>query len=57
MVPLWDLLNHVTGKCNVRLHHHAKAECLQMIATAPIAQGEELVNDYGDLSNGELLRR
>lgn len=57
MVPLWDLLNHVTGACNVRLHHDAAAGCLQMVATCAITCGEELVNSYGDLSNGELLRR
>ena len=57
MVPLWDLLNHVTGSCNVRLHHDAALGCLQMIATRAIAAGEELVNCYGALSNGELLRR
>jgi hypothetical protein len=33
MVPLWDALNHVTGRCNVRLHHDEDDECLQMIAT------------------------
>ena len=33
MVPLWDALNHVTGRCNVRLHHDEEDECLQMIAT------------------------
>jgi hypothetical protein len=29
---------------------------LQMIATRNIAMGEELVNNYGELSNAELLR-
>jgi hypothetical protein len=57
MVPMWDLLNHVTGRCNVRLHHDAQQHCLQMIATAPIPAGTELINCYGELSNGELLRR
>lgn len=32
-MPLWDALNHITGRCNVRLHHDEDAECLQMIAT------------------------
>lgn len=32
-MPLWDALNHITGRCNVRLHHDEKGECLQMIAT------------------------
>lgn len=57
MVPLWDLLNHVTGKANVRLNHDAKRGCLQMLTTQAVAKGAELVNTYGDLSNGELLRR
>eukprot|EP00884_Botryococcus_braunii_P011872 jgi/Botrbrau1/20686/Bobra.0058s0016.1 len=57
MVPYWDLLNHVTGKANVRLHHHARRGTLQMIATRAICPGEEVINSYGDLSNGELLRR
>jgi hypothetical protein len=57
MVPLWDLLNHVTGKRNVRLNHDTELECLQMIATCSIKQGDEIINSYGDLSNGELLRR
>ena len=56
-VPLWDMLNHVTGKCNVRLHHSQKQGVLQMIATQPIKQGEELINNYGPLSDAELLRR
>ncbi len=24
MVPVWDALNHITGKVNVRLHHCTK---------------------------------
>eukprot|EP00892_Ulva_mutabilis_P007677 jgi/Ulvmu1/5281/UM022_0075.1 len=57
LVPLWDALNHVTGKANVRLSHDAKRGSLLMIATRNIAHGEQLVNDYGPLSNGDLLRR
>lgn len=57
MVPFWDMLNHVTGRANVRLNHDADKNVLQMIATARIAKGDELINSYGDLSNGELLRR
>jgi len=44
MVPLWDSLNHITGACNVRLHHEEDAEALQMIAMRKIAKGAELVN-------------
>ena len=56
-VPLWDALNHVTGRCNVRLHHSEKRAVLQMILTQPVKQGEELINNYGPLSDSELLRR
>ncbi|GIL72649.1 hypothetical protein Vretimale_4391 [Volvox reticuliferus] len=56
MVPVWDLLNHITGQVNVRLYHCARRHVLQMIATRDISQGEELVNNYGELSNAELLR-
>ncbi|GFR41412.1 hypothetical protein Agub_g2095 [Astrephomene gubernaculifera] len=56
MVPVWDLLNHITGAVNVRLHHCARRHVLQMLATRDIRAGEELVNNYGELSNAELLR-
>ncbi|KAG2442960.1 hypothetical protein HXX76_003034 [Chlamydomonas incerta] len=56
MVPVWDLLNHITGEVNVRLHHCRKRHVLQMIAMRDIAAGAELVNNYGELSNAELLR-
>ena len=41
-MPTWDAVNHVTGCCNTRLHHCAKTGALQMIATAPIWQGEQV---------------
>ncbi|KAF8073173.1 SETD6 [Scenedesmus sp. PABB004] len=56
MVPVWDLLNHVTGAANVRLHHDAERGALQMIATAAIPAGAEVVNCYGALSNAEARR-
>lgn len=37
MVPMWDMLNHVTGQSNVRLHHCAEQRVLQMIATKVIS--------------------
>ncbi|KIY98017.1 hypothetical protein MNEG_9948 [Monoraphidium neglectum] len=49
MCPVWDLLNHVTGRANVRLRHDAARGALQMVATRPIAAGEEVVNNYGRL--------
>lgn len=39
------------------LHHNARQGALQMIATRDIQPGQEIINSYGDLSNGELLRR
>ena len=43
MVPLWDMLNHVTGRCNVRLHHQEGSGdgggALQMISTAAVPAG------------------
>lgn len=57
MVPLWDVLNHVTGAANVRLNHDADSSALQMIATSEITPGSELINDYGPCSSGELLFR
>lgn len=56
-VPVWDMLNHITGQCNVRLHHNSRKGALQMITACAIAKGEELVNNYGPLSDSELLRR
>lgn len=56
-VPVWDMLNHITGQCNIRLHHSSKRGALQMITIKPVNKGEELVNSYGPLSDSELLRR
>ena len=30
MVPVWDLLNHITGKVNVKLHHDPEKGVLQV---------------------------
>jgi SET domain-containing protein 6 len=32
MVPVWDLLNHITGAMNVKLHHDAERGVLQVCA-------------------------
>lgn len=56
LVPVWDLLNHVTGSSNVRLHHDKRRSVLQMIATTDIPPGNEVINNYGPLSSSELLR-
>jgi hypothetical protein len=57
MVPMWDALNHVPGQANVRLRHSARRGALQMVATAAVSAGNELINCYGELCNAELLRR
>ncbi|GHP08443.1 hypothetical protein PPROV_000718200 [Pycnococcus provasolii] len=58
MVPVWDMLNHVTGQKNVRLRHDAKRRCLEMVTTRHVSEGEELINSYGDdLTPSEIVRR
>jgi SET domain-containing protein 6 len=32
MVPVWDLLNHITGAVNVKLHHDPECGVLQVCA-------------------------
>lgn len=43
MVAMWDMLNHVTGQVNVRLHHCPQRGVLQMIATRDIARSEQVL--------------
>jgi len=65
LVPFWDMLNHAPpGKKTVRLNnavppgaHERESGELQMITTEDVAQGGEVWNSYGSLSNSELLRR
>lgn len=54
MVPMADILN-ADATFNAHMEHGEHA----LVATAlrPIARGEEILNYYGPLSNGELLRR
>lgn len=42
MTPLWDALNHVTGRANVKLNHCEDSGELQMIAIQAIAADEEV---------------
>jgi hypothetical protein len=42
MVPMWDALNHITGKANVCLHHSLRRGALQMIATRDIKEGQQV---------------
>ena len=58
LVPFWDVLNHESPwVAHVRLSHDTKAKCLRMIATRKIEKGVEIMNTYGALGDGELLRR
>lgn len=54
MVPMADTLN-----ADASFNAHIEHEPEDLIATSlrPIAKGEEILNYYGPLSNGELLRR
>ncbi|PRT56758.1 Ribosomal lysine N-methyltransferase 4 [Wickerhamiella sorbophila] len=58
MVPLADMLNSHTVLGNARLEMPENVDgVLEMVASKDIKKGEQVYNVYGDLSNGELLRR
>lgn len=58
MVPLADMLNSHTVLGNARLEMPENIDgVLEMVASKDIKKGEQVYNVYGDLSNGELLRR
>lgn len=54
MVPMADILN-ADASFNAHIEHGEDA--LAATSLRPIAKGEEVLNYYGPLSNGELLRR
>lgn len=54
MVPMADILN-ADATFNAHIEHGEQA--LTATSLRPIARGEEILNYYGPLSNGELLRR
>ncbi|KAF3771314.1 SET domain-containing protein, partial [Cryphonectria parasitica EP155] len=54
MVPMADILN-ADASFNAHIEHGDDA--LAATALRPIRRGEEILNYYGPLSNGELLRR
>ncbi|KFY71072.1 hypothetical protein V499_08724 [Pseudogymnoascus sp. VKM F-103] len=54
MIPLADMLN-ADADNNVRLHYDG--EELEMRTIKPIKNGEEILNDYGQLPRSDLLRR
>ncbi|KAF9884356.1 hypothetical protein FE257_001869 [Aspergillus nanangensis] len=55
MVPLADLLNADADRNNARLFQEENA--LVMKSIKPIAMGEEIFNDYGEIPRADLLRR
>ena len=58
LVPFWDMLNHAhPALASVKLSHDASTNRLNMIAVRDIRKGDEIFNTYGELSDGELLRR
>lgn len=61
MVPLADMLNAHTRLHNAHLcapdDLAEPGAVLQMVATKPIAAGEQVYNTYGSISSAELLRR
>ncbi|KAK0638515.1 hypothetical protein B0T16DRAFT_462288 [Cercophora newfieldiana] len=54
MVPMADMLN-ADASFNAHINHGEDA--LTATALRPIKKGEEILNYYGPLGNGELLRR
>ncbi|TVY81470.1 Ribosomal lysine N-methyltransferase [Lachnellula suecica] len=55
MIPLADMLNADAERNNARLC--SDNEDLEMRTIKPIAKGEEILNDYGQLPRSDLLRR
>lgn len=55
MIPLADMLNADADRNNVRFC--CDNEDLEMRTIKPIAKGEEIFNDYGELPRADLLRR
>lgn len=55
MIPLADMLNADADRNNARLC--CDNEDLEMRTIKPIAKGEEIFNDYGQLPRSDLLRR
>lgn len=57
MIPLADMLNADSFRNNARLVTDNENDDLEMRAIKPISQGEEILNDYGQLPRSDLLRR
>ncbi|CCH61385.1 hypothetical protein TBLA_0E03310 [Henningerozyma blattae CBS 6284] len=55
MVPLADILNSNTNRCNAHLTYSSTT--LKMFAIADIPKNGQIFNIYGDHPNAEILRR
>ncbi|SCU78519.1 LAFA_0A07008g1_1 [Lachancea sp. 'fantastica'] len=55
MVPMADMLNADTHKCNANLTY--SPDSLIMVAVDDIIGGDQVYNIYGEFPNSELLRR
>ncbi|SCU93070.1 LADA_0G01178g1_1 [Lachancea dasiensis] len=55
MVPMADMLNADTHKCNANLTY--SPESLIMVAIEDIPSGSQVYNIYGEFPNSEILRR
>jgi SET domain-containing protein 6 len=55
MIPLADMLNANAERNNAKLC--CDKQDLEMRTTRPIKEGEEILNDYGQLPRSDLLRR
>jgi SET domain-containing protein 6 len=55
MIPLADMLNADAERNNARIYY--ENEDLEMRTIQPIATGEEIFNDYGQLPRSDMLRR
>lgn len=57
MVPMADMLNAAHGRDNAHLSVDDDQQTYTMIATRPIAKGEQIYNTYSSPPNAELLRK
>jgi SET domain-containing protein 6 len=55
MIPLADMLNADAERNNARIYY--ENQDLEMRTIKPIATGEEIFNDYGQLPRSDMLRR
>ena len=56
MVPVLDLFNHDSSRQWLSLTVDDAAQCLVVSAAYPLAAGDEVLSNYGPLTNEQLLR-